>query len=176
MLRLLPGWIEAVRFGYEAEFVCVVWVCGVHEAFVYDPLSEPLVQMRCSLTHELPYATDEVRLAVTDAPLATVAPHGAVHDCATGVVHVVAVFVHPLHVGDVAPAAQLEVRVCVMEPVCPAGQDAICVCGESGVQVAVAGVQFWCVYVPESCPLVHVRCSLTHWLPYATDEVRLAMT
>ena len=109
-------------------------------------------------------------------PCVTVVPHGAVHDCATGVVHVVAVFVHPLQVGEVAPAAQLDVRVCVMEPVCPAGHMAVLVSGENGVQIAAAGVQVWCVYVPESCPLLQVRCSLTHELPYATDEVRLAVT
>src|SRR3989344_1226267 len=58
----------------------------------------------------------------------------------------------------------------------PAGHESVCVCGDSGVHVAVAGVQVWYVYVPESCPLVQMRCSLTHWLPYATDEERLAVT
>src|SRR3989338_9852866 len=105
-----------------------------------------------------------------------VAPHGVVHDSATGVVHVVAVLLHPLHTGVVAPAAQLDVRVCVMEPVWPVGQDAICVCAASGVQVAAAGVQVWYVYVPESCPLVHVLVCDTHELPAATLDVWYAVT
>ena len=90
--------------------------------------------------------------------------------------HELAELVHPLQVGAVAPTAQLDVRVCVMEPVCPAGHMAVLVSGENGVQIAAAGVQVWYVYVPESWPLVQMRCSLTHELPYATDEVRLAMT
>ena len=134
-----------------------VAVAGVQVWYVYVPESCPLMQMRCSLTHWLPYATDEVRLAVTELPCVTAFPHGVVQD-AVGVVQELAELLHPLHVGDVAPAAQLEVRVCVMEPVCPAGHESVCVCAASGVHVAVAGgVQVANVYDPESCPLVQVR-------------------
>ena len=47
-----------------------------------------------------------------------------------GVWHVLLVVVHALHVGP----GQLEVRVCVIEPVCPCGQESVWVCDGSGVQ------------------------------------------
>src|SRR3989344_3682886 len=113
---------------------------------------------------------------MTEPPLATAAPQGAVQDCAADVVHVFAVLLHALQVGEVAPAVQLDVRVCVMEPVWPVGHEAICVCAASGVQVAAADVQVEYVYVPESCPLVHVLVCDTHELPAATLDVWYAVT
>ena len=50
------------------------------------------------------------------------------------------VVVHGPQVGAVAPVAQLEVLVCVMEPVCPVGQERVCVWGEVGSGVQVGGV------------------------------------
>ena len=57
-----------------------------------------------------------------------------------GVAQVLLVVTQSLQVGDVAPAAQLEVRVCVIAPICPAGHESVCVCGEvgSGVQIGAA--------------------------------------
>ena len=75
-----------------------------------------------------------------------------------GVTQELAELVQALHTGAVAPAGQLEVLVCVMEPVCPEGQLSVCVCAANGVQVTeAAGVHDANVYDPESCPLVQVR-------------------
>lgn len=46
-------------------------------ALVYEPVSEPLLQVRVWLTQALPEGA-LAWYAVTDAPLATVGPHGAV--------------------------------------------------------------------------------------------------
>jgi len=67
------------------------------------------------------------------------------------------VVVHAFHVGP----GQVEVRVCVMEPICPVGQAIVCVCGEGGAQevtMAVCTEQEVFEYVPESVPFVHIRC------------------
>jgi len=116
--------------------VCVhvpVWPAGQLSVCV---CGESDVQDIADVIHELPLCTCPLG-QLHEGYEAMLRPFE--HTCATGVVHVVAVFVHPLHVGDVAPAAQLDVRVCVMEPVCPAGHESVCVCAASGVHVAVAG-------------------------------------
>lgn len=62
-----------------------------------------------------------------------------------GVAHVFDVVLHALHVGDVAPAAQDELRVCVMEPVCPAGHARVWVSCGRGVHVDVTATVHDCV-------------------------------
>ena len=57
--------------------------------------------------------------------------------------HVLLVVCHAPHVGLVAPWVHDEVRVCVIEPVCPCGQESVWVCDGSGVHDAgVDGIVF----------------------------------
>ena len=79
--------------------------------------------------------------------------------------------VHSPHVGVVAPVAQDDARVCVIEPVCPAGQLTVCVCDDNGVHVGDAGAHVAKVYEPLSTPFVHVRVCWTQVCPYATFAV-----
>ena len=77
--------------------------------------------------------------------------------------------VHSPHVGVVAPVAQDDARVCVMGPVCPAGQLTVCVCDDNGVHVEMRGARRK-VYEPLSMPFVHVRVCWTQ-VPAATFAV-----
>jgi hypothetical protein len=53
-----------------------------------------------------------------------------------GATQVFVVVDQALHVGDTALLVQLELLVCVIEPVCPVGHESVCDWGESGTQVA----------------------------------------
>ena len=79
-----------------------------------------------------------------------------------GVVQVLDVVVHAPHVGP----GQVETLVCVMEPVCPAGHDSVCVCAGRGVQVGVAQVL---LVVTQSLQVGDVA-------PAAQLEVRVCVT
>lgn len=81
------------------------------------------------------------------------------------------VVVHAPHVGP----GHDDVRVSVMEPVCPEGHARVWVSGERGVQLVVTE-QDACVYEPERDPLVHVRVCEMHEFPVVTVEDWYAVT
>ncbi len=80
-------------------------------------------------------------------PVAFVEDHVSIEDCPSaillgftfsvqvgpGVVHVFDVVTHGPHVGP----GHVEVRVCVIEPVCPCGHESVCVWGWSGTHCLV---------------------------------------
>jgi hypothetical protein len=64
--------------------------------------------------------------------------------CAVTTTHVFVLVTHSFHVGDFAPLKHELVRVCMIEPACPAAHESVLVCGASGMQetevVGLAGV------------------------------------